>query len=319
MALVERRSLTDEHKRMPVDLGNVPENLEGRVAENPALLQAVVAELRESEERYRAVVEQVAEGILLVDVDSKRVLEANAAYQGLLGYSPEEVLRLSLYDLVPYLRESMDCYVRRVRERGSYVSGERRHRRKDGSLVDVEVRANVISYGGREAMCMLIRDVTERRRAEEERARLAAMVESSDDAIIGKTLGGIITSWNKGAKRLYGYSAHEAVGQSIFMLVPPESPDEIPGILQRIRRGEKVDHFETVCVTKDGRRLDISLTVSADQGLRGQHHRCLDDRPRHHRTQAGREGFARERGALPGHLRTGRRWRLPCCAGRQLD
>ena len=247
---------------MPVDLGNVPENLEGRVAENPALLQAVVAELRESEERYRAVVEQVAEGILLVDVDSKRVLEANAAYQGLLGYSPEEVLRLSLYDLVPYPPESMDCYVRRVRERGSYVSGERRHRRKDGSLVDVEVRANVISYGGREAMCMLIRDVTERRRAEEERARLAAMVESSDDAIIGKTLGGIITSWNKGAKRLYGYSAHEAVGQSIFMLVPPESPDEIPGILQRIRRGEKVDHFETVCVTKDGRRLDISLTVS---------------------------------------------------------
>ena len=155
MAPVERRSLTDELKRVPVDLGNAPENLEGRAAEDPARLQAVVAELRESEERYRAVVEQVAEGILLVDVDSKRVLETNAAYQGLLGYSPEEILRLSLYDLVPYPRESMDCYVRRVRERGSYVSGERRHRRKDGSMVDVEVRANVISYGGREAMCML--------------------------------------------------------------------------------------------------------------------------------------------------------------------
>jgi PAS domain S-box-containing protein len=262
MAPVERRSPTDGHKRVPADLGNLPENLERRLAEDPGLLQAVVAELRESEERYRAVVEQAAEGILLVDVDSRRVLEANAAYQGLLGYSPEEVLRLSLYDLVPYPPESMDCYVRRVREQRSYASGERRHRRKDGSLVDVEVRANVISYGGREAMCIVVRDVTGRKRAEEERARLAAMVESSDDAIIGKTLGGIITSWNKGAVRLYGYSAHEAVGQPISMLVPPERPDEIPGILARIRRGEKVDHFETVRVTKDGKRLDVSLTVS---------------------------------------------------------
>ncbi len=104
--------------------------------------------------------------------------------------------------------------------------------------------------------------MTERRLAEEEHARLAAIVESSDDAIIGKTLGGTITSWNKGAERLYGYSAHEAVGQPISMLVPPEHRDEVPGILEKIGRGEKVDHFETVRVSKDGRRLDISLTVS---------------------------------------------------------
>jgi PAS domain S-box-containing protein len=122
--------------------------------------------LRESEERYRAVVEQAAEGILLVDVDSKRVLEASAAYQGMLGYAPEEVPGLTLYDLVPYSREAMDCYVGRVREGGSYVSGERRHRRKDGSLVDVEVSANVISYGGKEALCVVVRDITERKRAE---------------------------------------------------------------------------------------------------------------------------------------------------------
>src|SRR4051794_30000571 len=98
--------------------------------------------------------------------------------------------------------------------------------------------------------------------AEEERARLAAIVESSDDAIIGKTLDGIITSWNKGAQRIYGYSPEETVGQSISMLVPPERPDEIPRILARVRRGEKMDHFETVRVTKDGRKLDISLTIS---------------------------------------------------------
>ncbi len=123
--------------------------------------------LRESEERYRAVVEQAADGILLIDVDSKRILEANAVYQDLLGYAPEEILDLTLYDLVPYSRESMDCYVERVRIEKSYVSGERRHRRKDGSLVDVEVSANTISYSSKEALCVVVRDITERKRSAE--------------------------------------------------------------------------------------------------------------------------------------------------------
>jgi diguanylate cyclase (GGDEF)-like protein/PAS domain S-box-containing protein len=98
--------------------------------------------------------------------------------------------------------------------------------------------------------------------AEEGSARLAAIVESSEDAIISKTLDGIITSWNEGAQRIYGYSAEEAVGQPISMLVPPERPDEVPQILERIRQGEKVEHFETVRLTKDARRLEVSLTVS---------------------------------------------------------
>jgi PAS domain S-box-containing protein len=118
------------------------------------------------------------------------------------------------------------------------------------------------AYPSREGLSVYFQDVTERKRAEEERARLAAIVESSDDVILSKTLEGIITSWNRGAERIYGYSADEAVGQPVSMLVPPERPNEIPGILERIRRGEKIDHFETVRVTKDGRRLDISLTVS---------------------------------------------------------
>ena len=107
-----------------------------------------------------------------MNVNTKHVLKANPAYQRLLGYAPEEVSSLTLYDLVPYSREAMDCYVGRVLERGNYVSGERHHRRKDGSLVDVEVRANTISYGGREAMCIVVRDITERKKAEEHIRRL---------------------------------------------------------------------------------------------------------------------------------------------------
>ena len=123
--------------------------------------------LRQSEQLHRAVVEQAAEGIFLVDVDTKRILEANTAYQNLLGYTPEEIMRLTLYDVVPYSREDMDCYVERVLEQRSYVSGERRHQRRDGSLVDVEVSANVVSYSGSEAMCIVVRDITERKRTEE--------------------------------------------------------------------------------------------------------------------------------------------------------
>lgn len=96
--------------------------------------------------------------------------------------------------------------------------------------------------------------------------RLAAIVESSDDAIIGKDLDGIITSWNSGAEHIYGYSIEEAVGQPISMLVPPNRPDEIPQILEKIKRGENVDHFETVRQTKKGDLIDISLTISPIKG-----------------------------------------------------
>ena len=91
---------------------------------------------------------------------------------------------------------------------------------------------------------------------------LAAIVDSSDDAIIGKTLDGTIISWNRGAERLYGYTADEVIGRPISLLVPEDRPDEIPAILDRLRRGERFDHYKTVRVRKDGRRLQISVTIS---------------------------------------------------------
>jgi PAS domain S-box-containing protein len=93
-------------------------------------------------------------------------------------------------------------------------------------------------------------------------ARLAAIVESSDDAIVSKTLEGIITSWNQGAQRVFGYTAEEAVGRPIHMLVPADRAEEEPNILARLRRGERVDHFETVRVRKDGTKIDVSVTIS---------------------------------------------------------
>ena len=105
-------------------------------------------------------------------------------------------------------------------------------------------------------------DISARKRAEQAKSSLAAIVESSDDAIISKDLHGIIMSWNAGAQRLFGYRASEAIGQSVTMLMPPERVNEEPGILERIRRGQRIDHYETVRRRKDGTLLHISISVS---------------------------------------------------------
>jgi PAS domain S-box-containing protein len=137
--------------------------------------------LRESEERYRAVIEQSAEGLYLLDAETKRVMETNSSLQRMLGYSAEELEGMVLYDLIELPREEVDATLRRTLERGYRPVGERRYRRKDGGLVDVEIGASVIRYGGGEVVCAVVRDVTERKRAEEamrevreaERRRLA--------------------------------------------------------------------------------------------------------------------------------------------------
>ena len=108
----------------------------------------------------------------------------------------------------------------------------------------------------------LRQQIVELKRGGETLSRLASIVESSDDAIIGKTIDGLIVSWNPGAERIYGYSQDEMMGQSISVLVPPDHPDEVIQILEQVKRGARVDHFETVRMTKDGRSIDVSLTVS---------------------------------------------------------
>src|SRR3954469_3606728 len=106
-------------------------------------------------------------------------------------------------------------------------------------------------------------DITDSERLKAEaQARLAAIIESSDDAIVSKTLEGIIKTWNKGAERIFGWTAAEVVGKSITILIPPDRQDEEPRILERLRRGQRVDHIETIRVTKDGRLIDVSVTIS---------------------------------------------------------
>lgn len=114
------------------------------------------------------------------------------------------------------------------------------------------------------------RDITEAKRAEEAQSRLAAIVESSDDAIVSKDLNGIITSWNRAAERIFGYSQDEVIGQSIAVIIPPDRKDEEKNILARIGRGERIEHFETIRRRKDGSLLDVSVTISPVRDFSGQ-------------------------------------------------
>lgn len=136
--------------------------------------------------------------------------------------------------------------------------------RPDGSRVTVVVNIRPLTNqdGKVTGAINCFYDITERQEAERVRARLASIVESSEDAIISKDLNGVIMSWNHGAERLFGYTEKEAVGQSITMLIPADRANEEPKILERIRHGESIEHYETVRRRKDGRLLDISLTVS---------------------------------------------------------
>jgi PAS domain S-box-containing protein len=134
--------------------------------------------------------------------------------------------------------------------------------RRDGTEFPVELSILPFKVGASYRFNAFIADITERKRAEGTKARLAAIVESSDDAIIGKTLDGIVISWNRGAERIFGYTAEEVLGKPITMLFPPDRSDEEPKIIARLQRGEHIEHFETVRRRKDGEEVDVSLTIS---------------------------------------------------------
>ena len=238
------------------------------------------------------LLESIPDAIVGVD-QSGTIVQINAQTEALFGYKREELIGKKVEILIPERHHARHSGHRadfsenpRVRQMGP---GLNLHgRRKDGSEFAVEISLSPVSTEDGVLVLSAIRDVSERKRIEEElgranaelnertnrqlweyRARLASIIDSSEDAIIGKDLNGIVTSWNKGAEHVYGYSADEMVGNSITKISPADRPDEIPGILRKIRRGETVSHFESFRVTKDGRHLNISLTVSPIHDAQG--------------------------------------------------
>jgi PAS domain S-box-containing protein len=186
----------------------------------------------------------------------------NTGCKRLYGYPREYALGRSSHELLETIHPlRLDAFLTHLSERREW-SGELCHHTRDGREVIVESRHQVIDVDGRSIVLETNRDVTERRRAESARGQLAALVESSEDAIVGKDLSGIVTSWNHAAERMFGYCAREAIGQSIRLIIPDTRRAEEDDVLARIGRGETIQHFETVRRRKDGTEIPVSLTVS---------------------------------------------------------
>lgn len=214
-----------------------------------------------ADERYRRLVDRLPVGVFQSG-STGRILTCNDAFVALLGYASRDQV-LALNERRFYVdAEDRDRLLARLRTESVVEGHEQRWCRADGRVIWVMVSVRRIEGPGESVLDGIAVDVTDRKRAAEVNAWLAAIVDSSDDAIIGLTLDGIVTSWNGAAERLYGYRSADIVGRPLALLAPSDRPDEIPGMLARIRRGERLDHYETVRVARDGRRVDVSLTLS---------------------------------------------------------
>ena len=255
----------DERLRTIAQLQQQAHTLAAEIAERQALEQT----LRRSEQELADFFDHAPMALHWIGPDGI-ILRVNEAELRLLGYTRDEYLGHHIAEFHADQHVIADI-LRRLHAGEELQDYEARLICKDGTIKHVLINANVLWEQGQfiHTRCFT-RDITERKRGEETRERLAAIVDSSDDAIIGHTLEGIITSWNRGAEQLYGYGPEEVIGQPLTLLVPPDLSDDLPHLLERLQRGERIDHYETQRLHKDGTRLDVSLTISPIRDSVGQ-------------------------------------------------
>lgn len=237
-----------------------------------------------------AILEAIPDAIVAVNRQGV-IVQVNSQTETMFSYTRGELIGQGIEILVPE-RQRGDHHRHRdeyhakpkIRRMGSGL--DLYGRKRDGSEFPVEISLSPVSTGNEASgngvvVLSVIRDISDRKRIENElrraneeierrksrelrdwQNRMALIVDSSQDAIIGKTLDGVITHWNKGAEHMYGYAPHEIVGRNITTLCPPDRVDEIPGILEKLRHGQRVEYFESVRITKDGKRLNVSVCVS---------------------------------------------------------
>jgi PAS domain S-box-containing protein len=235
-------------------------------------LSATTAEgLYEIKQTLQAIIQASPLAIVVLDRDGNVKLW-NSAAERIYGWSAAEVLNRPLPTVPTEQQTELERNHAAALAGHNFNNYETRRQRKDGTLIDVSISTARLrdDAGQTTGVMALVADITERKRAEAELSLLAAIVENSDDAILSKTLTGTIISWNPAAERLYGYREAEAIGQSVTILIPPDQPDEESRIIEQIKRGERVDHYETMRLRKDGTRVEVSITVSPVKDAQGQ-------------------------------------------------
>jgi PAS domain S-box-containing protein len=233
--------------------------------------------LQKESEWLRVTLASIGDAVIITDA-AGRVSSLNPVAESITGWTKQEAqgkpLNVVFRIINEQSRELVENPATRALREGRIVglanhtiliAKDGTERALDDSAAPIrDDRGNVIG------VVLIFRDVTEARRAAEAQLRLSAIVESSDDAIISKTLDGIIVSWNQGAERLYVYTAKEVVGKPLSILIPPDHPDELPEIMERLKRGERIENYETTRLRKDGSRVDVSLTISPVRGTDGK-------------------------------------------------
>lgn len=256
-----------ERKRLLSELNKSREELEIRVRERTGELLMANLALQE-----QANLLELAHDAILVRDLHDRIVYWNRGAEKTYGWTQDEA-RGKVADELLQTRfpESLEEIGSVLREAGEW-EGELHHITRDGRPMVVESRQALQRNlaGEPTGVLEINRDITKRKEAEERLHHLAAIVESSDDAIIGKTLEGRILSWNKAAERIYGYALEEVVGQPISMLVPHDRSNELPDLLEKLKNGESIAHFETVRIRKDGTTIPVSLAVSPVKDTKGR-------------------------------------------------
>ena len=229
--------------------------------------------VKEAEARLQAVLDSVMDSILTVDAQG-RILSINPATVKMFGFAAAELLGRNLDMLIPGVvicaaEPSAPGTAAAGTVRAVSIDREPQGLTRAGKWLSLELTISELCFQGEPMFVSQIHDITDRRLAEEARERLAAVVDSSDDAIFSQDFQGIITAWNLGAEKVLGYAESEALGKSARMLMPADRLEEDTTVLQRIRRGERIEHFETVRLRDDGSRIDVSVTLSPVRNNRG--------------------------------------------------
>ncbi len=254
----------DERRRNTVLWQLRAQALEEEIHQNRKVQETLGA--REAE--LRDFLENAVVGMQWLAPDGT-ILWANRTQLEMLGHPAERYIGRAMADFVPDAG-AMAEILRRMRSCKTIRGYELRMRRADGAIRSIRLDANPWIRNGEilHARVFML-DITDKKRADEAQMLLAAIVESSDDAIVSKNLNGIVTSWNAAAERILGYTAEEMIGKSILTIIPPELHADEPEILRRIRAGEHIEHYQTVRVAKSGEQLDVSLTISPVHNAQG--------------------------------------------------
>ncbi len=271
----EQIHVAKDGRRIPVEIRAQKFELGGRV--HVLSLVRDVTERKHAEEalareneRSQSFLRAASDGIHILDADGY-VLEASDSFGRMLGYTREELIgsHVSLWD-AQWSSEELKTKIEEQIARQKYSLFETRHRRKDGKVLDVEITTHPLELDGQPVLFNSARDVSERKRAQAERDRFAAIVAHSSDAIVSRDLDWNITSWNASAERLFGYTAQELIGQKMWLFIPPEREDEAHRHDELLHRGEPVVGIETVRIAKDGKRVEVSLNLSPIRNEHGE-------------------------------------------------